>query len=97
MAPKLIGVRHLGDYRLEVRFENGLTATIDLKQRVLSHNGIWLPLRDVEYFKKARVDSDLATVVWPNGVDICPDVLYGLATGKPLPETETGQPELTSR
>ena len=33
------------------------------------------PLKDSAFFAQARVDPELETVVWPNGYDICPDVL----------------------
>jgi hypothetical protein len=29
-------------------------------------------------FERVSVDRDLGVVVWPNGADIDPDVLYGL-------------------
>jgi len=35
------------------------------------------PLRDPEYFRLVRVDSELRTIVWPNGFDLDPDVLHG--------------------
>ena len=28
-------------------------------------------------FRAVRVDEELGTIVWPNGADIDPDVLYG--------------------
>jgi len=34
------------------------------------------PLQDVEYFAKVAVDSELGTVVWPNGADLAPEVLH---------------------
>jgi hypothetical protein len=34
------------------------------------------PLRDVAYFARVTVDSELGTVVWPNGADLAPDVLH---------------------
>jgi hypothetical protein len=34
-------------------------------------------LRDPEYFRLVRVDSELRTIVWPNGFDLDPDVLHG--------------------
>ena len=92
MSPKVIQVRHDGEYRLEFSFDDGLRAKVDFKDRVLERQGIWLPLHDVEYFKKARVGSELQTIVWPSGVDIWPDVLYGLASGKPLPEARQHDP-----
>jgi hypothetical protein len=90
MAPKAVKIVHAGDYRLELYFEDGLKATVDFKDRVYAHGGVWLPLRDVDFFKQARVDPELQTVVWPNGVDICPDVLYALAAGQPL--SDAGAP-----
>lgn len=92
MSSKVIGVVHAGEYRLELTFEDGLKSTVDFKQRLADRGGIWSPLHDIEYFKQARIDPDLQTVVWPNGVDICPDVLYGLASGHPLPEARAGDP-----
>ena len=35
------------------------------------------PLRDLAYFRQVRVDPELRTVVWPNGLDLDPDVLHG--------------------
>ena len=84
MTQRVIDVRHVGGFGLELTFEDGLKTTVDFKERVMAHGGIWEPLRDVNYFKQVRVDPELETIVWPNGVDICPDVLYSLASGKPL-------------
>jgi hypothetical protein len=36
--------------------------------------GVFLPLRDPEYFNLVKVKYD--TLVWPNEADFCPDVLY---------------------
>ena len=33
-------------------------------------------LRDPHVFRQVRVDADLGTLVWPNGADIDPNVLY---------------------
>ena len=37
-------------------------------------------------FDQVSVDANLGTVVWPNGADIDPDVLYARVTGEPLPD-----------
>jgi hypothetical protein len=41
-------------------------------------------LKDSSYFAQVRVDPELGTIVWSNGADIDPDVLYGLLTGMPV-------------
>ena len=45
------------------------------------HGPIFEPIRaDPAAFRGLHVDAELGTVVWPNGADIDPDVLYeGLA------------------
>jgi len=35
--------------------------------------------RDRALFEEVSVDRELGVVVWPNGADIDPDVLYGAA------------------
>jgi hypothetical protein len=84
MFPRITRVRHVDKYRLELSFSDGTTAEIDFASRIVGRGGVFRPLEDVELFKEVRVDSEAGTVVWPNGVDFCPDVLYSLATGKPL-------------
>jgi len=64
-----------GDYSLQLRFEDGVEGVVDLAQRI-SFRGVFAPLRDTAYFPRVRVDSELGTVVWPNGADLDPDVLY---------------------
>ena len=84
MFPRVNGVRHAGEYRLELSFTDGTTSEIDLEGRVAGRGGVFRPLQDIEFFKQVHVDPEARTIVWPNGVDFCPDVLYSLATGKPI-------------
>lgn len=35
------------------------------------------PLDDPAYFAKVRVDQEAGTAVWPNGLDLAPEVLHG--------------------
>ena len=82
MLMDIIAARALGDYRLHLRFEDGVEGVVDLAA-LLSFQGIFEPLRDPAYFAQVRVDADLGTVAWPNGADLDPDVLYGRVTGTP--------------
>ena len=88
MSPRVTSVRHVRDYALELTFADGTTKQVDFRQKVVGRGGVFLPLEDVEFFKRVTVDSEAGTIVWPNGVDFCPDVLYSLATGKPIPVLE---------
>ena len=82
MFPRVTGVRHAAEYRLELSFSDGTASEVDLRGRITGRGGVFGPLQDIEFFKQVRVDPEAGTLVWPDGVDFCPDVLYSLATGK---------------
>ena len=84
MFPRVKRVRHMRDYRLELSFTDGTTGELDFRQRIVGRGGVFRQLEDVGLFKQVQVDPEAGTIVWPNGVDFCPDVLYSLATGKPI-------------
>lgn len=68
-------VAPLDGYRLRVRFTDGTERTIDVEPYL--RGPIFEPVkRDRSMFEAVRVDEGLGTVVWPNGADIDPDVLY---------------------
>ena len=68
-------VEALEGYRLRLRFNDGAERTVDLSDMLWGTMGE--PLRDPEYFRRVRVDPELRTVVWPNGLDLDPEVLHG--------------------
>jgi hypothetical protein len=84
MFPRVTVVKHLKDFELQITFTDDTTATLDFRDRVSGRGGVFSPLQDIEFFKQVRVDPDAGTLVWPNGVDFCPDVLYAEATGKSI-------------
>ena len=93
MFPRIAEVRHIRAHRLELTFTNGEKAELDLADRIVGRGGVFAPLEDIDFFKKVKVDPEIGTLVWPNEVDLCPDVLYSEATGKPLPELKTAMAE----
>ena len=84
MIPRVKEVRHLGEYRLELTFTDGTSGELDFRERVVGRGGVFRPLEDIEFFAKVKIDPEAGTIVWPNEVDFCPDVLYSLVTGKPI-------------
>jgi Protein of unknown function (DUF2442) len=88
MLPRIAQVRYLGDYRLELSFTDGARGEVDFRNRIVGRGGVFGPLADIAFFSKVRVDAEAGTIVWPNDVDFCPDVLYSLATGSPVRASE---------
>jgi hypothetical protein len=88
MFPRVTDVRHLRDYQLELHFSDGTVAELDFRPRIAGRGGVFGPLENVEFFQQVAVDREAGTLVWPNGVDLCPDVLYAEATGKSVAEMD---------
>jgi hypothetical protein len=68
-------VEALSDFRVKLGFTDGTTREIDLEPYL--HGPVFEPIRnDVKVFRSVSVDDRAGTIVWPNGADIDPDVLY---------------------
>jgi hypothetical protein len=87
MPHDIIEVRPLGAHRLFLKFDDGVEGTLDLAP-TLRFDGVFAPMGDPGVFAQVRLDPEIGTIVWPNGADLCPDVLYSQLTGTALP---TGQ------
>jgi len=72
MSPEAIKVIPNDDYTLTITFDNGEIRIFDIKPYL--DKGIFTELKNMEYFKKVRVDD--MTISWNNKQDICPDILY---------------------
>ncbi len=78
----LTGARHIAKYRIELRFEDGSSGTVDLG-KFLDEGTMLERLRDEAVFKQFSVEY--GTLVWKDAdVDIAPETLYAEATGKPV-------------
>jgi hypothetical protein len=76
-------VRPLGDHRVFIRFEDGVSGEVDIAD-VVVFEGVFAPLRDPVRFAEVRVHPELRTLSWPNGADLDPDVLYARVSDKPI-------------
>ena len=61
-------------YTLNLRFDDGLSRTIDLGP--ILEGELFGPLRDPALFAQASLDPEVHTVVWPTGADFDPAVLH---------------------
>ncbi len=69
-------VKPLDGFRVQLEFTNGEEKTVDLAP--LLRGPVFEPIRaNPEMFRAVRVDEELGTIVWENGADIDPEVLYG--------------------
>ena len=76
---------HVGEYRIEITFNNGRRGIADLKDSL--RGKVFEPLKDVRLFSQLIVDKELETVTWPNGADFAPEFLYFKAFSD-LPELQ---------
>lgn len=68
---------YIADYKILLTFNNGESVLTDLEQTIKSdHRKIFLPLRDIDYFKSFTIT--LNTITWPNEADFAPEFLLKL-------------------
>lgn len=70
-------------FRITLRFNTGEIRQVDLAAKLnewaASPQSKFAELKDYEIFKQVKLDSVFETLVWENGIDLCPDVLYKLS------------------
>ncbi|MBZ5727716.1 MAG: DUF2442 domain-containing protein [Acidobacteriia bacterium] len=76
-------------YTLQVRFDDSTEQTIDYRPVLAGE--LYGPLRNLELFNQVKVDSEVETLVWPNGADFDP------ATPHEWPANEQAFRELARR
>ena len=76
---RIRAVRPLTGYQVELLFTDGSQRVVDLGPRL--RGPVFEPLKEnPALFRQVRVDPELGTIVWPNGADLDPDVLYAVGT-----------------
>ena len=61
-------------YTLRVRFDDDIEQTIDFRPVLAGE--LYRPLRNLELFNQVRIDTEVETLVWPNGADFDPATLH---------------------
>ncbi|MGQ0816340.1 MAG: DUF2442 domain-containing protein [Gemmatimonadota bacterium] len=83
MNPRITEVAARTPYVVELSFTDGSRGTVDLAQWIRGSRGVFATLQDPSFFAQVSVDRDAGTIVWPNGADLDPDVLYEAAHAAP--------------
>ena len=76
----VVKAEYQADYRIHLTFEDGRSGVVDLADYI-NADTVFAAFSDIAYFRQFEVDS--GTLVWGDGeLDIAPERLYELATGK---------------
>lgn len=72
MFLEVTNAEYLKDFKVFVKFSNGVSKTVDLEHEL---NGtVFEPLKDMDYFKTFSVKFN--TIEWDNGADFAPEYLF---------------------
>lgn len=85
MLKDIVAVKPLEGYQLFLRFADGIEGVVDISQ-LIPFTGVFAPLQEQAYFTSVQIHPELGTIVWDNGADLDPDVLYALVARKPTPD-----------
>ena len=85
MNPDIVAVDVPAHFHVHLTFSDGSQGTVDLTSWFGDHGGLFLALHDPVFFAQVSVDREAGTIVWPNGVDLDPDMLFLAARGMQAP------------
>ena len=73
--------QYQSDYKIFLSFSDGTSGIVDLKEFLFDSDcGVFERLKDKEQFKNFTLDSH--TIIWGEDLDLAPEFLYDLLSGK---------------
>lgn len=94
VAPDVKAAIPLDPSVVRVVFSDGEVRDVDIGP--LLSGSVFGPLRDPATFASVTVHESGETIVWPNGADLDPDVIYGSAPSGWEPPVRITAPEQAS-
>lgn len=79
MLIRPVEVKALPNYRLWVKYSDGVAGEVDLSHLV--GKGVFALWNDYHAFEQARIGPG-RQISWPEEIDLCPDAIYLQITGK---------------
>ena len=77
--PRITAVEARAPFVVALWFTDGSTGVVDLGPWIRGRKGVFAELQDLAFFAKVMVDREAGTIVWPNGADLDPDMLFEAA------------------
>ena len=74
MFLKVLVVKCLKEYRLEITFNDGVRKEVDLHDEL--EGPMFALLKEQKLFRQVTVNPETNTIEWPNGADFAPEFLY---------------------
>jgi len=74
MIPIVVEARYVRDFIVFVRFADGKSGTVDLKDEL--QGPMFQSLRNKDFFCQFHIHPEFKTLCWSNGADIAPEFLY---------------------
>ena len=71
---RVVSIAIAAPFTLQIVFDDGKERVIDFSP--VLEGELCGPLRDEEMFRQVEIDSEVHTVVWPNGADFDPYILH---------------------
>jgi len=73
MYYNVVEARHVRDFTIWLKFEDGTQGEVDLASELWGP--VFEPLKSPEYFRNFEI-AEYGTIAWPNGADVAPEFLY---------------------
>lgn len=70
---KIVSCKPLSNYRIWIRFDDGLEGKVDLKH--LLGKGVFEAWESIEFFEQVYIDPITHTLTWNEDIDLDPYVL----------------------
>ena len=74
MFRHVVEAKHIVDYQVWIKFDDGKSGKINLIDEIWGE--VFEPLKDINYFRNFKIEND--TLSWKNEADLAPDYLYQL-------------------
>ena len=76
-------IKGVNNFELILLFNNNEIRKVNLepklKEWTSSSHSKFGQLLDSSIFKTVRLDKEMETIVWENGIDLCPNVFYDIS------------------